>query len=513
MEGNLTRARSSMRVTPSASPSPSPLTTPLPIGSHEPGGLYRSISRTEPRSSLLRPRQTYDASQDWANNWHSRVQSETNLPLSMKATRVDKEQRAVPRSLSAMGTTSTSGLQNDNDSFPYGRTRPYLTHRASTSTFHHTPLDSLNEEPKSAPLPLTSRDFPKGLGISETRETREEATKITTMEEFNSAYPSEGVPSRAQSQLQVRDLKDQMTGLKIKISSLKVKTQEDNLRRRSLQSLRTPSPFTAAEQWYTTSMELRDASSNLEEASPGPQQNWRNSGVSQYEEQEDYRDDSDKSGTTIDGSVGEQDFQPGYNEQVDYDDQQSIIGSHYEDAEEGDYDDSSEIDREALNEILNEPLDDDLASVYEDFPPAPEETPHEEREDAFDYENFFLHSALGNYSRAKMRRGSNGSETSIETTRPPPSGSSAKHSRTNSADSVSTVATFATATEGDYDERDAEDAIDKALYWDKKATEGRCLSSMQFFDSSVNFPHQVFQLRTIHNLAICIDITRTKSRI
>ncbi|GAD96583.1 conserved hypothetical protein [Paecilomyces variotii No. 5] len=464
MEGNLSRARTSMRInTPvMSSPSPSPMTAPLPIGSHEPGGLYRSISRTEPRASLLRPRPTYDASQDWTGNWHSRVQSETNLPLHMKASRSDKEQRGLPRSLSAMATSSTSGHQDENDSFSHGESRGQLNHRASTTAFYPKTLNALTEEPKSASAQTPGRESPRGLGISE---DKEEGSRITSMEEFNSAYPSEGPPSRAQSQLQVRDLKDQMTGLKIKISSLKVKTQEDNLRRRSLQSLRTPSPLTSAEKWITNSMELRDANGDFE-LNGTHVQSWRNSGISQYELQQDNRNDSDRSGTTIDGH----DFQPEYIEQTDYDDQQSIIESHYEDAEEGDYDESSEIDREALNEILNEPLDDDLASVYEDFPDT---TPHEEREDAFDYENFFLHSALGNYSRSRMRRGSNGSQASVETTRPAPSGQSVRHSRTNSGDSISTVATFATATEGDgaYDE-ESQDEINNALYWDRKATEG-----------------------------------------
>ncbi|KAJ9205894.1 hypothetical protein DTO164E3_1147 [Paecilomyces variotii] len=465
MEGNLTRARTSMRMnTPvTSSPSPSPLAAPLHIGSLEPGGLYRSISRTEPRASLLRPRPTYDASQDWTGNWHSRVQSETNLPLHLKATRLDKEQRALPRSLSAMATSSTSGHQDEDDSFSHGGSQGQLNHRASTTAFYPTTLNALTEEPKSAPISTVGRESPRGLGISQ---TEEEGPKITSMEDFNTAYPPEDPPSRAQSQLQVRDLKDQMTGLKIKISSLKVKTQEDNLRRRSLQSLRTPSPLTSADKWITNSMEVREANNDFE-LNGGHVQNWRDSGISQYELQEDYRNDSDKSGTTVDG----QDSQPDYNEQTDYEDQQSIIESHYEDAEEGEYDDeSSEIDREALNEILNEPLDDDLASVYEDFP---ETTPHEEREDAFDYENFFLHSALGNYSRAKMRRGSNGSQASIETTRPAPSGHSVRHSRTNSADSISTVATFATATEGaNAYEEGSQGEIDNALYWDRKATEG-----------------------------------------
>jgi hypothetical protein len=146
-----------------------------------------------------------------------------------------------------------------------------------------------------------------------------------------------------------------------------------------------------------------------------------------------------------------------------YDDgRQSVAESLYEDAEEGDFEDG-DIDREALDEILREPLDEDLESLDE-FPGV-DTRPHEEREDAFDYEHFILHSALGNYSR-QVRRPSQSSRGSVETTRP---GRSVRHSRTNSAMSVSTVATFATATEGEIPEEEEEDDL---LYWDRKFNHG-----------------------------------------
>jgi hypothetical protein len=114
-------------------------------------------------------------------------------------------------------------------------------------------------------------------------------------------------------------------------------------------------------------------------------------------------------------------------------------------------------------------LEDD--EIYKDFPEvstASDATPHEEREDAFDYENFYLHSALGNYSRSKMHRLSYISTTSVETALaiPPQSSPRVKHSRTNSADSMSTAATFATAVEGSYDsdnESTAETEVDHLL--------------------------------------------------
>jgi hypothetical protein len=79
---------------------------------------------------------------------------------------------------------------------------------------------------------------------------------------------------------------------------------------------------------------------------------------------------------------------------------------------------------------------------------------HEDRADAFDYENFFLHSAMGTYSRD--RRDSFSSDSSVETTRPasPLRGSSAEAdlsdlaAHNQSRDSISTVATFETAADG-----------------------------------------------------------------
>merc|ERR1719160_2292678 len=52
--------------------------------------------------------------------------------------------------------------------------------------------------------------------------------------------------TRSASVAQMRDIQDQMQGLRGKISTLKQQARADSLKRRSLQSLRTPSPFTHA---------------------------------------------------------------------------------------------------------------------------------------------------------------------------------------------------------------------------------------------------------------------------
>lgn len=431
------------------------------MGLH-PGGLYRSISKTDRKGSALR-RQSCTSSQDSPNNRHSRVHSETNFPAESS---LSSDTKGASRSVSAMGSSSSS-LHNDDRSFQYQPTRSYLTHRASISSIRPPHLQNIQSpqpghSPVSAGSPArqspviredsSSCSSPRGLGISEEDESKSNGG------DFSPVYSSYGPPSRAQSQLQVRDLQYQMKGLHIKISSLKVRTQEDNLRRRSLQSLRTPSPLTAADPWYQNGLEVRDGRSSRGS-------NSRRDGSAEYARENQSRQDTetnskDRNGhynpERTDESSAEQSPNLSHdtseswqgNEHNEYDGRQSAAETMYEDAEEGDYYDDGDIDREALDEILREPLDADLA------------TPHEEREDAFDYEHFILHSALGNFSQ-QMRRVSVSSHGSVETTRPT---QSVRHSRTASSLSASTDATFATATEGE----PMPDDEDDILYWDRK---------------------------------------------
>jgi hypothetical protein len=253
-----------------------------------------------------------------------------------------------------------------------------------------------------------------------------------------------------------------MKGLHIKISSLKVKNQEDNLRRRSLQSLRTPSPLTAADHWYANALELRDGQGSR---GSNPRRNASSENIRRA--LNDAAEDQRRSDEHAAGNKSKHAGNWQGNEPADYADDQSVAETMYEDAEEGDF--NEDIDREALNEILREPLDDDFENDMEAFPDVPshtDATPHEMREDAFDYEHFILHSALGNYTQ-QLRRVSNSSNGSVETTRPP---YTARHSRTNSNMSDSTVATFATATEGE--RPDDEDDIDSVMYWDRRFNHG-----------------------------------------
>ncbi|KAJ5246833.1 hypothetical protein N7468_001816 [Penicillium chermesinum] len=464
MEGNLNRARSTVRLTPS--PSPSSPGYIRPINPNQPvGKLYRTFSRSDRRGSALR-RQSFVPSQDALNSRHSRVQSDTNFPDEASLT---PDAKRLSRSVSAMGV-STSSHFHDDRSFHYEPNRAYLTHRASNSSMSmHRPyveLPAPAQSPQPDQLPQiaqssnsneeSSSESPRGLGISTESESKSSSSPVTGSGQPSPVYSSYGPPSRAQSQLQVRDLQYQMKGLHIKISSLKVKNQEDKMRRRSLQSLRTPSPLTAADPWYTNGLEMRDGrssrGSNAIHSPSAYSRDYRNSRelastyLNPYGNERKESPVDNTRGSLTKGSSTAWESQ----ESAGSDNRGETTASAYEDAEQGDFEDG-DIDREALDEILREPLDEDLESPMDDSPLGAQE-----REDAFDYEHFILHSALGNYSR-HARHGSHHSSAARSHQRP-------RHVRNDSNISSGTDATFATATEGEQ----LPEEEDELMYWDRR---------------------------------------------
>jgi hypothetical protein len=249
-----------------------------------------------------------------------------------------------------------------------------------------------------------------------------------------------------------------MNDLKGRISSLKLKAQEDHLRRRSMQSLRAPSPFTSSETWH-----------------PG---NTTNAGLGittdPHEEQERpltaTTTTSQKHGEKLVTHFSKQGQGANAYSVQPYDqaEEESGASTAFEDDDDAD---ETESDFVSVNGDDEEPGPD---SVYED---AVYEMPvterHEDRIDAFDYETFFLHSAMGTYS-LEDRRSSTSSGTSTETTRPVTAVQTTDdlstaekrvsiHQRNPSVDSVSTVATFATAAE----EQDDDDDDDKNEHMDQ----------------------------------------------
>lgn len=237
------------------------------------------------------------------------------------------------------------------------------------------------------------------------------------------------------------------------------------MKRRSMQNLRTPSAFTSAEIWYA-GVEAYKTSPVSADGGIGFM-----TGPSPVRE-ELYENGASESSTPkilpADGPVNKSQA-PKQDNQSDYQE------SQYEDAEEPVHQEEKPVENEADDEIEendfvsvgNDDLEPGGESVYED---AVYEMPvaerHEDRVDAFDYEHFFLHSAMGTYSSAS-RRSSASSADSVETTRPVTAILSPQelestpkrislHQRNPSVDSVSTMATFATAAE----ERDSDGSDD-----------------------------------------------------
>lgn len=261
------------------------------------------------------------------------------------------------------------------------------------------------------------------------------------------------------------DLRAQMNELKGRISSLQQRAKDENLRRRSYASVRSQSAASYRNGSPLTN-EMNRSQSSL-------------------------RDYNTKTARSLDTADGYAMNMPG-----------SYADSHYDSEDDealAQIDNESPAARAMLNETLSElehgnayeSGDDESVyeSVYEDEL-GEASARHEDRPDAFDYENFFLHSAMGSYTRERSESVS--SEDSVETTKPVAAAAvpadeeeeeeseentptqddgealaqNALHKRYASTESISTLATFMTATEGDENsdgDDDENTALDNAL--------------------------------------------------
>lgn len=260
-----------------------------------------------------------------------------------------------------------------------------------------------------------------------------------------------------------------------------------------MQSLRTPSPFTAAENWYGDETGFRQGSPNV-----GNDMETNSADEKHQSRESDQSFNIDKvPGNEASSSIDES-FE---DSELDLS-QRNIVPTRTISSDELQAEQSIETPTKAsLSESSTEPLakenghgtedpmrDQDLKSRqeevdslygdqdYHDTSPPPVGERHEDRPDAFDYETFFLHSGTGTLARkAHSRHSSHSSMFSVETTKPTytltdtlrepaddTDSSSAEatprraisrqkergHVRNDSGESISTVATFATATEG-----------------------------------------------------------------
>lgn len=324
-----------------------------------------------------------------------------------------------------------------------------------------------------------------------------------------SNYYSKGL-TRSRSAMPIREVRDQMEDLKGRISSLQQRAKAETLKRRSLQSLRTPSPFTAAEQWYlggggviegsggalSADAAVRNSENRWNSVLAHPSQDnaVHTDGTAQPEDMPNGRVNGDVLTNGL-GEIQAEETDRGIFEPVPdpiagavhtIPEEAEVVEEEVED--QGKHISEEVVEEEEEEEEADDPtLETDSAATedgdfYQDALPVPER--HEDRPDAFDYEHFFLHSAMGNYSQTDVGRrdsyASNDSTASADTARPTAAAAARElhdrhddddddggddgddnvtprkraamphhHERSVSVESLSTVATFATATEGE----------------------------------------------------------------
>ncbi|KAJ4403209.1 hypothetical protein N0V82_010685 [Gnomoniopsis sp. IMI 355080] len=279
--------------------------------------------------------------------------------------------------------------------------------------------------------------------------------------------------SRSASTSQMRDIKDHVNDLKGKISSLRQQARADSLKRSSLQSLRTPSPFTHSKigQWYTSAAGNSDRAPEIKNMaipswsgeSADEDSFWDGDLGAQDQATPDEGSPGDIVGTDVHGLDVQDDeleqFSPDPFEydivrgvRDDSDDMHTENGDAEEDGvmvEEPEFEDGESVDNG------DDAVSDSGDSIYHES--VQHVLSHEDREDAFDYEHFFLHSAMGTISQRLARRESDASftsEDSVETTRGPIVESEdtdqekpPSMTRRGSETSISTMDSFATAEE------------------------------------------------------------------
>ncbi|KAK2610501.1 hypothetical protein N8I77_003927 [Diaporthe amygdali] len=416
MEDNLTRARSSLAIATYSSGSNA--STPSPPIARATSALF--VSTSSPSSPAL--------------SGHSRKGSDQALRIGL------------PIKVYPQRSSSVTGHTNS-------RQHPLTVSKSA---------DQLNGQYKRASYIV--REAQVALEpLSE-----DEASQVSSQAHLNTPYrhstitsPTFGTGSerglaRSASVNQMRDIKDQVNDLKGKISSLREQARADSLKRRSIQSLRTPSPFTYSRvgQWSGASDSTVDSetkSDKLGHSSDETASIGKDSAVN-VGEIGDYEAASVYSVENVE--------HPGHGQadQFDRDSTAALRAEGFVQVEDDDdlFTENGDVDEDALEEELEEVFDtvsEGGDSLYHEA--VQHQVSHEDREDAFDYEHFFLHSAMGTISQrmAMARRGSDAtytSESSMETTRGPITEKDQKrphHSRRGSEASVSSFESFATAEE------------------------------------------------------------------
>ena len=446
MEGNLRGARESLVVSPTFG-NTTELTRHISLTRERDRRLYAGMGPIPPRMYSYRSSPLSAK----GGSGHARGLSETSVSQPFTTSYASRA-ATTKRSSSAIGHTSGpwAGEGFGQGRFPIKESRSIEVLRnpqhTSNNAERETAVRSTSRSSKSPPVLETLQEDEDG-----SRENRSSST--------------------------ASGLRDQMNDLKGRISSLKLKAQEDHLRRQSLQSLRTPSPFTSAETWYAGTHAYQsggspiaaDAGLGIKTASPTRQ--------AMFQDDYDQRSSPTTTPSQHEGEnlvikdVDEYRYTEITQSHSHRDGAVKAISSAEPEAFEDE--DVNETDEGDYVSVDGNEVEAGTDSVYEDAVYEMSATArHEDRVDAFDYEHFFLHSAMGTYS-LDGRRDSVSSGSSTATTRPVTALQSQEeeeeessrpekrisiHQRNPSVDSVSTVASFATAAE---DHGEGDDEVEK----------------------------------------------------
>jgi hypothetical protein len=439
MEGNLSRARSSLSSIDSESTPSPPFARPITA-------VHRDHDPDFPKSP----------------NGHGRISSENNIAADFKPSTLYST-----RSSSALGAAGgyRQPLQSSR-STDYMRESPQSGSPKGNTIYGNASFAKSKtsiHDSKYTLEPLSEDEVSQNLDSS--RPSLEDSRLDSFLSPTFGSFNDKGL-KRSASTAQMRDIKDQVKDLKGRLSTLRDQARADSMKRRSLQSLRTPSPFTHAQADRGQADEKNDPTetrSVIDEVNRwnGEVSSLHEGSVDSKLEQHVLSDPGDNS-SLISGSVysDHQNSPPTRLTPPDSHLQSPTKGAPVlsgpgEIEDEDDIDDMKTEDGFQEDEITD--LEDELSesdeSNYEDS--VQNQVSHEDREDAFDYEHFFLHSAMGSMSQKKLKRkgsrDSYSSEDSVETTRGPVTAnddSEGKLVRRGSDASVSTMESFATATEG-----------------------------------------------------------------
>lgn len=389
---------------------------------------------------------------------HNRISSENNVPTDFKPATLS------PRSSSALGVTgSYRQLLLSSRSVDYKRDSPPSEGLQGNSVYGNAAFSKSKTSLHDSKYTLEPLSEDEATPITvQSRADLEGAKLDTFLSPTFGSFDDKGL-RRSASTAQMRDIKDHMQELKGRLSSLRDQARVDSLKRRSMQSLRTPSPFTQS----TFGHAVEDSSDSKTQYTIGKSMNdisrWNDgveslheSDVGAKEDGDDDDDDSVTSGSVYSeqGEVLRQSISMPNTQPLGTDGPDLVAANYTEEFAEGELGDQDDMKTE-------DGYDDDDAAIFQDGMSDSDESnyhdsvqnqvSHEDREDAFDYEHFFLHSAMGSMSQKKLRRKgsreSYSSEDSVETTRGPVANGGYRSRRGSNA-SLSTVDSFLTATEG-----------------------------------------------------------------